>query len=195
MDGMEKIREAVLDKVGEDTQNLIKEAEEKARQEIEKAEKEKGRKFEEEKQKMMREAEGEAARILAQASIEARRELLKVKASAVDEVVSRVKDTMSRTSSDEGFLNLTREAIAAIGGGKVMVYVSAKDVAIAQRLLRADKELAVKVAEVREFDCTGGIIVESMDGKVRIDNTYESRLERLLAKALPDISKELFTGL
>jgi len=195
MDGMEKIREAILDKVRGDAQNLLKEAEEKARQEIEKAEKEKGRKFEEEKQKMLREAEGEAARILAQASIKARQELLKAKASVVDEVVSRVKDIVSETSSDEGLINLTREAIGVLGGDKVTVYVSARDVATAQKLLRADKELAGKVTEVKEFDCTGGVIVESMDGKVRIDNTYESRLETLLAKALPDISRELFPGL
>jgi len=194
MEGMEKIREAILDKVKGDAENLIKEAEEKARQEIEKAEKEKERKFEGEKHKMMREAEGEAARISAQASIKARQELLNAKASVIDEIVSRVKDAVSRTSNDEGLLNLTSEAISALGVDKVRVYVSTKDMATAQRILKGDKELAGRIAELKGFDCAGGVVAESMDGKVRIDNTHDSRLEMLLAKALPDISKELFQG-
>ena len=194
MDGMEKIREAILDRVKGDAQNLIKEAEEKARQEIERAEKGKERRFEGEKHKMLREAEGEAARISAQASIKARQELLNAKASVIDEIVSRVKDAVSRTSNDEGLLNLTSEAISALGVDKVRVYVSTKDMATAQRILKGDKELAGRIAELKGFDCAGGVVAESMDGKVRIDNTHDSRLENLLTKTLPDISKELFQG-
>ncbi len=38
----------------------------------------------------------------------------------------------------------------------------------------------------------GGVIAENIDGKLRIDNTYETRLEMLLPKLLPEISKVLF---
>jgi vacuolar-type H+-ATPase subunit E/Vma4 len=38
----------------------------------------------------------------------------------------------------------------------------------------------------------GGVIAEDVEGKLRIDNTYETRLEMLLPKLLPKISKELF---
>ncbi|GAI00113.1 unnamed protein product, partial [marine sediment metagenome] len=34
--------------------------------------------------------------------------------------------------------------------------------------------------------------VEDIDGRTRIDNTYETRLEMLLPRLLPEISKELF---
>jgi V/A-type H+-transporting ATPase subunit E len=194
MDGMENIREAILSKVRGDAQDLINEAEEKARQEIARAEREKEKKFEGDKYKMIREAEGEAARMLAQASIKARQELLNAKASVINEITSRTRDAVSGASNDEGFLNLTREAVSALGVDKVRIHVSAKDVATAQRVLKRDEALAGKIAEIKEFDCTGGVIAESMDGRVRIDNTYGSRLEKLLARSLPDISKELFQG-
>jgi len=194
MDGMENIREAILSKVRGDAQDLINEAEEKARQEIARAEREKEEKFEGDKYKMIREAEGEAARMLAQASIKARQELLNAKASVINEITSRTRDAVSGASNDEGFLNLTREAVDALGVDKVRIHVSAKDVATAQRVLKRDEELAGKIAEIKGSDCTGGVVAESMDGRVRIDNTYGSRLEKLLARSLPDIGKELFQG-
>ena len=46
--------------------------------------------------------------------------------------------------------------------------------------------------EVREYNCLGGIIAEDIEGKLRIDNTYETRLEMLLPQLLPKISEELF---
>ena len=36
---------------------------------------------------------------------------------------------------------------------------------------------------------------EDTDGKIRIDNTYDTRLEMLLPRLLPEIGKELFQGL
>ena len=61
-----------------------------------------------------------------------------------------------------------------------------------KKLLEADKEFSGKIVEVRESDCLGGVIAEDVEGKLRIDNTYEIRLEMLLPKLLPKISKELF---
>ena len=61
-------------------------------------------------------------------------------------------------------------------------------------LIKPDKQLAGKIAEIKEFDCTGGVIVEDVDGAIRVDNTYDTRLEMLLPKLLPEIGKELFRG-
>jgi len=35
-------------------------------------------------------------------------------------------------------------------------------------------------------------MVEDIAGKIRIDNTYDTRLEMLLPRLLPEIGKELF---
>lgn len=190
---MEKISEAVASKVRAEAQNIIKQAEEKAQEEIEKAKKQREAKLEEEKHKMLEEAEEEAARIVAKASITARQKLSSTKADIIAKIIDKVKQTMSTMSSDESlFPSLIEEAMNGLGVDKGRIYVSPKDVSTVQKLLMKDEELASKITAVKEFDCMGGVIAENIEGKLRIDNTYETRLEMLLPKLLPEISKELF---
>ena len=190
---MEKISEAVVSKVKLDAQRIIKEAEEKAQEEIDKAKRQRDARFEEERGKMLGEAEEEAARILAQASIKARQQISSAKADAIGKVIDGARKELSQISSDERyFLNLIREAIDGLGVDKARIYVSPKDLSNVKKFLKADKELSSKIVEVRESDCLGGVIAEDIEEKLRIDNTYETRLEMLLPKLLPEISEELF---
>jgi V/A-type H+-transporting ATPase subunit E len=190
---MEKISEAVVSKVKLDAQNIIREAQEKALGEIQKAKKQREVGFGQEKARMLGEAEEEAARILAQASIKARQQLSSAKADAIAKIIDAARKELSRISSDESyFLNLAREAMGGLGGDKARIYVSPKDVSTVKKYLEADTELSGKILEVREFNCLGGVIAENVEGKLRIDNTYETRLEMLLPKLLPKISEELF---
>ena len=190
---MEKISEAVVGKVKLDAQNIIREAEEKAQEEIEKAKRQREVRFEEERGKMLGEAEEEVARILAQSSIKARQQLSSAKADAIAKIIDGARKELSQISSDETqFLNLIREAMEGLGLDKARIYVSPKDVSNVKKLLKADKELSGKIVEVSESNCLGGVIAEDVEGKLRIDNTYETRLEMLLPKLLPKISEELF---
>ncbi|MBA7475820.1 V-type proton ATPase subunit E [subsurface metagenome] len=196
MKGIEKISEAILDKVRVEAQDIIKEAEEKARERVERAKRQQEAKLEEGKGKLIEEAKEEATRILAQSSITARQELLLARTRIIDEIINRVKKTLSRISSDESSpLNLIKEAINTLDVDKARIYVSPKDVSIVRKSLKGDKQLADRITEIREFDGTGGVIAEDIDGKIRIDNTYDTRLEMLLPKLLPEIGKELFQGL
>jgi len=196
MMSMEKISDAILDKVGVEAQDIVKEAEEKARERIERAKSQREAKLEEEKGTLIEEAKEEATRILAQSSITARQELLLAKTRIIDEIISRVKKTFSEISSDESSsLNLIKEAINALDIDKARIYVSPKDISIVQKSLKGDKKLADRITEIREVDCSGGVIAEDIEGKFRIDNTYDTRLEMLLPKLLPEIGKELFQGL
>jgi len=190
---MEKISEAVVGKVKLDAQNIIREAEEKAQEEIEKAKRQREVRFEEERGRMLREAEEEVARILAQASIKARQQLSSAKADTIAKIIDGARRELPQISSDETYFpNLIREAMEGLGVDKARIYVSPKDVSNVKKFLEADKELSGKIVEVRESNCLGGVIAENVDGKLRIDNTYETRLEMLLPKLLPKISKELF---
>jgi len=196
MSGMEKISEAILSKVRREAEDIIRDAEEKARQEVARAQKQREIRFEEERRRRMEQAEGEAARILAQASIRARQEILVAKADIIGEITSRVKEALEEISSDEGArLGLIQEALTGLGVDKARVYVSPKDVDDVRRLLEADSELGGRIVEIREFDCMGGVIAEDMGGKLRVDNTYETRLELLLPRILPQLEEELFRNL
>jgi V/A-type H+-transporting ATPase subunit E len=190
---MEKISEAVVSKVKLDAQNLIKEAEKKVQEELEKAKKQREAQFEEVRVKMLGEAEEEAARILAQASIKARQQLSSAKADTIAKIIDGAGKELSRTAIDESyFLNLIKEAVEGLRVDKARIYVSPKDVNTVKRVVEADKEFSSKIVEVRDSDCLGGVIAEDVEGKLRIDNTYETRLDMLLPKLLPEISKELF---
>jgi len=188
------IGKAVLDKVKAEAGGIIKEAETRAKEEIEQAKRQHLARLEGKKAKMIQEAKEEATRIEAQASVKARQELSRAKADVIDEIISGVKERLSATSSDKSLLlGLLREAIDTLGVSKgCRVYVSPKDISMVQKLLENDKELAGKIVEVREYDCAGGVIVEDIEGRTRIDNTYETRLEMLLLQLLPEIGRDLF---
>jgi V/A-type H+-transporting ATPase subunit E len=190
---MEKISEAVVGKVKLDAQKTVKEAEEKALEEIEKAKEQRVLRFQEERGRMLGEAEEEVARILAQASIKARQQLARAKADTISKIIDGAQKELSQVSMDDThFLSLTREAVEGLGMDKARIYVAPKDVSNVKKLLEADKELSSKIMEVREYNCLGGVIAEDVEGKLRIDNTYETRLEMLLPQLLPKISEELF---
>jgi V/A-type H+-transporting ATPase subunit E len=190
---MEKISEAVIGKVKLEAQNVVKEAEQKAKEEVDKAKKQRQVRFEQEKARMLAEAKEEADRILAQASIKARQRLASAKADAIARITDSARRELSRIPIEEDyFLSLASEAMAGLGGNKGRIYVARKDVNAAKKFLEADKELSGKISEVREFDCLGGVIAEDSQGKLRIDNTYETRLEMVLPKLLPKVSEELF---
>ena len=190
---MERISEAVVSKVSLDAQAIIKEAEEKAREEMERAKRQRELKFDQERARILAEAEQEAARILAQASIKARQLISSVKAEAIAKITEGARKELSGASTNQSnLLSLIREAAGELGTDKTRIYVSPKDVVTAKESLQADKELSAKILEVREVDCLGGVIAEDAEGKLRIDNTYEPRLEMALPKLLPKISEELF---
>lgn len=193
MAGMEKIGEAILDKVRAEAADMIKDAEDKAKQEIAEAKKQQGARLEEEKARMLQEAGEEATRIEAQAMVQVRQELSRAKAEVISEVISRVKKELAGISSDQdSLIGLIKEAFDTLDVSKGRLYVSPKDITAVRKLVDKDKGLAAKVAEIKEYSTSGGVIVEDIEGRVRIDNTFETRLEMLLPRLLPEVGKELF---
>lgn len=190
---MERLSNAILEKVSADAKAIVKEAEERAEQRIKAAQEQQRAKFEEQKRKLLNEANAEAIKILAQAAIKGRQETLAAKMAVVNEVIDRANKQLASLAGNERVLaNLIKEGIAILGADKVKVYVSSKDLTAMQKLVKEDKDFAKRVVEVKRQDSLGGVIVEDMEGKNRIDNTFETRLEMLLPRLLPEIGKELF---
>jgi vacuolar-type H+-ATPase subunit E/Vma4 len=192
MNGLEKINSAILEKVNADAKTILREAGERAKQVVQKARDQRESKFQEEKSRLVNEARTEASRIQAQGAIRARQEMLAVKTSIIDGIIDETKKQLGSLSGNEKILaGLTREGIKALGSEKVRVYIAEKDVLAMQKLVKEDKELANRVIEIRRRESLGGVFIEDTGGKNRIDNSFESRLEMLLPKLLPQIEKEL----
>jgi vacuolar-type H+-ATPase subunit E/Vma4 len=190
---MERLSSAILEKVNANAKAIVKEAEERAEQRIKAAQEQQRAKFEQQKRKLLNEANAEAIKILAQAAIKGRQETLAAKTAVVNEVIDRANKQLASLAGNERVLaNLTKEGIALLGADTVRVYVAARDMAAMQKLVEEDKDFAKRGIEVKQQDSLGGVIVEDMEGKNRIDNTFDSRREMLLPKLLPQIEKELF---
>jgi V/A-type H+-transporting ATPase subunit E len=193
MTEMINISEAVLKKVGQEAERIVEEAEAKSLQEMRKAEKQLETRREEEKRRALEKAERDANRVMAEAAIQSRQEIGKTKARIIDRIVSEVKNKLSNQSVDKDLLRkLVIEAIDSIGTTKVKVYVSPQDETVLNEVLKSDQEIAKKVIKVQNIEGISGVIVESDDGKLRVDNTFETRLAMLLPQVLPEINKKLF---
>ena len=190
---MENIGEAVINKVNKEAQNIIEKAKDEAKLEIEKANEERQLKLEKTKQKKLQDAEEESARIASRVSIEIRQNLVAVKAEVVSIIIDEVKNKLAQTSMDrKAFIALVTEAVNAIKAEKARIYVPKGDTKRIKGYIQAEKDLNSKIIEFKEGDFVGGFILEDADGKLRIDNTYATRMEMLLPRIMPEINKELF---
>jgi len=196
MAGMDKISDAILDKVKAEADVMIKDAESRAADDVAASRESKAYRIEKEKARLMEAAKAEASRVLARSSIKSRQQLLSAKSDIIEDVTEKVKKAVAASkSSEKTLLTLIKEAVVGITSKKAILYVCKSDVAIAQRAVASDKKLADMVTEVKETECSGGVISEDAEGKTRIDNTFDTRLGILLPKLMPEVSAELFENL
>jgi len=192
----DKIRKAILDKAGEEAQQVVNDAEEKAREILAQAESQKDKRYEEERKKIIAEANRESSKTLAQASLKARQQILEAKDGVVTEVLSKVKEDLSNEIKDKSiFARLIKETVDAFESEeKLRILAASRDLKIIEEVVGESETLKERIAEVKEIDCLGGIMGETLNGMVSIDNTFDMRLEMLVPKILPEIGKKLFGG-
>jgi len=191
---MQNISEAVVDKVREDARTIVNQAEEEAKKELEKARAQRDARLEAEKKRLLTAAQEEAARIVAQNSMKARQKVANAKATVLDDIVEKARVALKKTTTTRTSLAfLINDAVDGLGGtDKVSLSVSGGDSATAREIVKADKKLASVVQDVKVIDCDGGVVVENESATLGVDNTYTTRLEMLLPRILPEISKKLF---
>ena len=196
MTGMDKIGDAVLDKVKAEADTIITEAKGKAKEDIAAAKEDLNARIKAEKARLVDAAKAEASRVLARSSIKSRQQLLAAKAEIIAEATGKVKQAVAKAKgSEKGMAILIKEAVSGLNAKKAILFVAKGDVAMAKKVVAADKKLADMVTEVKETECSGGVIAEDTEGKTRIDNTFDTRLDILLPKLMPQVSAELFENL
>jgi vacuolar-type H+-ATPase subunit E/Vma4 len=190
---MQRISEAVVDKVRLEAQSIVSEAKEEAKKELEKAKSQREAKLKAEKRRLLNDAQEEAARIMAQSAIQTHQKMAAAKASVVEDIVAQAQAGLKKTSAKPELLaRLIDDAINGLETDKATISVSPGDIAMVKELVKNDKRLSSMVLDVTGCDCSGGVIVNSEDKKTSVDNTYSTRIEMLLPRLLPEISKELF---
>lgn len=190
----EKMRQAILQKAEQEATDILHSARAKAQELIEHATKARDHRFEERKDRILGEARQESEKILAKGNVDARLAVLKQKDSLLEQVILQAKSELSKnTMQKQSWEKMIRETISGLDKShKIRLQVSPRDIKTVKQIVDSDSSLKKQVKEIIGISCLGGILAEDDTGKVSIDNTYDTRLEMLLNRILPDIGHKLF---
>jgi len=191
----EKIREAILEKAQNEAQEILREAESNAQDIIEKAKRKNEERREEERKRIIADARRESSKITAQASLKAQQIVLKEKDSIIKELLDDVRKRLEKDKpAPEEMMKLISEIVDAFESDEeIRLYVAKRDLTDTEALVEKDATLKGRISEIVEgTQSVGGVVAESQDGKISMDNSFEMRLSMLVPKVLPDIGRKLF---
>jgi len=187
--GIEKLKGSLLSEANEDAQKIVQSAEAHVSGMLDE---ERSRKA-----AMKKDAEKEVARLLeeqrneriAWARLESKRVIAEAKEDAIKGVLEDFFDALKgarKTPEYKRFLGkAVLEAVSELGGDVVI------------HILKGEKPLipAVKGSKVVEdLDALGGAMVETSDGKIRVDLTLETLFESKRDDVRKSIYEKLFGG-
>ncbi len=173
-----------ISREGEERINQIKkEGETEAGKILERAEKEVAEILEKAKTEAEREAERRKRQEISSANLEVKRKLLTRKKELLDEVLERLKEKVADLSTRER-RDLLRKILETHGREGARVYCSERDQKDIKKL--SDLEIAGTI------DCIGGVIIESEDGNVRLNYTFDEILQQVYERNIKEVSERLF---
>ncbi|WP_456367179.1 V-type ATP synthase subunit E [Thermococcus sp.] len=202
MEGAELIIQEINREAEQKIQYILNEAQREAEKIKEEAKKKAEAKAEWILRKAKTQAEMEKQRAIASAKLEVRKKRLAVQEEMIKAVISALKDRLASLPDEEYFMtlvSLTSEALEELGVNKAVLRSNERTLKlIVERLPEFKKGVSETIG--RDVDITvgepintiGGILVESVDGSVRVDNTFEARMERFEAELRARIAKILF---
>jgi len=197
--GIEALREGILNKARERAKEIIERAESEAKEIISKSLRIYEERVKQERERAYRELSEEYRRKLVDESLRLNLELLRVKNEVVSDLVSNVVTAIRNLNPErrkESLRRLLKESLPTEllkNGGKVVVHVVKNDEDIIKELIR-EEGLDNIVAGINVIDdkYLGGVLIESGDGEVLIDNTYLTRIERALSIIIRRLNEEVF---
>jgi len=207
-ESLDRLISRILEDAKEQSSAIVAEAKRSAEKLLEEEEKEAHKKAQKACQEIRRSAEADTENIVHRESVDAiikaRWIMLSEKRKIIDEVFMKVKDRLRVYAEEESYQKLLiliiEEAAMAAGEGRLEVLVNKSD---SQRKLPL-KELSAKVSSKLDVETTlklsdkiinaiGGAVVQSEDGRTKIDNTLESILERERKNLEPKATAVLFS--
>ncbi|RLF91053.1 V-type ATP synthase subunit E [Thermococci archaeon] len=193
--------ELIIQEINREAEQKIKYILEEAQKEAKKIKEEAKRKAEARAEWILRkaktQAELEKQRIIANARLEVRRKKLAVQEKLIQEVIEEVKKRLRELPQEEYFETikvLLKSAVQELGEKKIRVYSNEATLSlIASRIDELKAGLGDVSIEIGEaIETIGGVVVENEAGDIRIDNTFEARMERMESEIRSKIAKVLF---
>jgi len=193
------------------TEDILGTAREKAQSIIREAEAQTQHASDEAKATISRETEGIVRGARADADAVKRREVSEArhrvklreqheKDKIVQDVLDRVKKRMSELVADEAkyvplLTHLIERGLEELGDTSALIHLNKVDL---KRIPSLEQAVSKRVEHVKvewskePIDTTGGTVISSLDGKIRIVNTLDQRFEALESKLLIEARASLF---
>ncbi|WP_297418634.1 V-type ATP synthase subunit E [Thermococcus sp.] len=202
MEGAELIIQEINREAEEKIQYLLSEAREEGKKIKTEARERAEAKAEWILRKAKTQAEIEKQRIIANARLEVRKKRLQIQEGLIREVIEALRERLANLPEEDYFpmlVNLTARAVEELGTESIVVRSNEKTLNIVSGKLGEFKKalteklgnrVDVKLGE--PVKTIGGVIVETPDGTVRVDNTFDARIERFESELRAEIAKALF---
>jgi len=186
-----KITEKIEAKASKQIQEILKKQEEAINQ----IKKETEEKIKELRERILKEAKNKAEGIFqrerSKYELEYKLKLSKFRDELVETVIEKAKDEIKKQLETERYIksleDLIISAAITLKEPELVIYVREDDKKkLSTSFLNKIKEkikneynLDVKLSVADKFiNCLGGVVIETPDGKLKINNTYDAKLER-----------------
>ena len=140
-----------------------------------------------------KEAENLKRQIVGSSRLTARNKELVLIESAINEIFRKVKEKLQLKSNDKLYKDLLRkmieESISRLDSPEIVIESNKNDLDVVKKIvqdLSADKKVKLALSK-KPIDIVGGIRAVSADGTMTLDNSLDSKIERLK----PLIRKEI----
>ncbi|RRJ30770.1 V-type ATP synthase subunit E [Halocatena pleomorpha] len=172
----------IRDEAEEEAQSIIAEAESEAEEIVEQREREVERTIEQEREQR-----------LSSAKLEAKQERLEARRNILESVRGSIESELAALEANRE--ELTRKLLADAAeefdsDAAVDVYGRADDAELIESIL--EDEAYDGFTDAGEYDCLGGVVVESDSSRVRVNNTFDSVFEDVWDDNLREVSERLF---
>ncbi|WP_338740932.1 V-type ATP synthase subunit E [Haloplanus salilacus] len=189
---LETVAEDIRDEARARAEEIRQEGEDRAAEIVEDAEADAAEILEDREAAVEREIEQRRDQAVSSAKLEAKQARLEARRDALADVREAVESTVvdidgeRRRSLTETLLGAAAEEFDE--GESVSVYGRADDEELLEDLLEEYDGFSV----AGEYDCLGGVVVESEESRVRVNNTFDSILEAVWEDNLKELSDRLF---
>ena len=197
--GLASITKEILEDAERDARNIISRAEAEAERILKHAKEEAERRYEEIVRKGKERIKDKKRQAISLFELETKNNLLEAKEEIIEEVYDEAIKRLRQYTLTEEYTNcifrLIREASRQINSDALIIRLNERDhqILTKKRLDELSRKLGVKIIKSDEkINCTGGVVVTSIDGKIIVDNTFENRLRILKDSLRTKIAKILF---
>jgi len=195
---LEELRRSVLEKAKGKARKIVEEAKERARKIVEEAKREYFRRLERERSLALRSLRDSENRKVMEKALELNLKLVSTKNAILKDIVNRVRAelmALDDSTRKESLRRLLKESLEAgmFGSKKVVVKVVSRDTKLISDVIEEEglKDVVLRVLKLNSR-YMGGVLVESSDGSVAVDNTYLTRLEKVKTILIKRLNDDVF---